>query len=305
MIIKMKQKLSIIERIKIAWYALTLKDVLTWKDGIGQYIDDPRVQELTKKLCSEYSQKLYNPSNTVKNEQKSADKIEPKFNVGNWYQCTKDFFGKGVTFDKNTAYYCEKEGCLQDEYGCHIAIVKDLYDNFKLWTIKDAKDGDFIHLGTVTAIFKKYIGQEKCICYCSFCKDGGFEIPIENGDDNVYGCYNATPATKEQRDVLMKAMNDAGYELNVEKKELKKLISNRFDPKTLKPFDKVLIRRGSENYNEWFPDFVSEPPNEFNDKTLCMCVRDDISIAIPYNDDTKHLVGTTEEAPEYYRYWDN
>ena len=24
---------------------------------------------------------------------------------------------------------------------------------------------------------------------------------------------------------------------------------------------------------------------------------------IPYNDDTKHLVGTTEEAPEYYRYW--
>lgn len=23
---------------------------------------------------------------------------------------------------------------------------------------------------------------------------------------------------------------------------------------------------------------------------------------IPYNDDTKHLIGTTEEAPEYYRY---
>ena len=23
---------------------------------------------------------------------------------------------------------------------------------------------------------------------------------------------------------------------------------------------------------------------------------------IPYNDDTKHLVGTTDEAPEYYRY---
>ena len=26
---------------------------------------------------------------------------------------------------------------------------------------------------------------------------------------------------------------------------------------------------------------------------------------IPYNDDTKHLVGTEEEAPEYYRYWEN
>ena len=175
------------------------------------------------------------------------------------------------------------------------------------WTIKDAKDGDVIQLGKVTAIFKKYIGREKCICYCSFCKDvnfEGFEIPIENGDDNVYGGYNATPATKEQRDVLMKAMNDAGYEWDAEKKELKKLVSNRFDPKTFKPFDKVLIRRGSESYNVWFPDFVSEPPNDFIDKTLCMCVRDDISIAIPYNDDTKHLVGTTNEAPEYYRYWE-
>ena len=61
-----------------------ISDVLTWKDGIGQYLDDPRVQELTKRLCKEYAQKLYNPSNTGKNEPKSADKIEPKFNVGDW-----------------------------------------------------------------------------------------------------------------------------------------------------------------------------------------------------------------------------
>ena len=87
------------------------------------------------------------------------------------------------------------------------------------WTIKDAKDGDVIRLGKVTAIFKKYIGREKCICYCSFCKDGGFEIPIENGDDNVYGCYNATPATKEQRDAMIKAMYDAGYEWNILKRK--------------------------------------------------------------------------------------
>lgn len=132
-----------------AWLYL-VSDVLTWKDGIGQYLDDPRVQELAKRLCSKYAQKLYNTpvlsnsSNTGKNEQKSSGEIEPKFKVGNWYQCTKDFFGKGVTFDKNTAYYCAQEGCLQDEYGCHIAIVKDLYDRFKLWTIQDAKDGDVL-----------------------------------------------------------------------------------------------------------------------------------------------------------------
>lgn len=52
-----------------AWLYL-VSDVLTWKDGIGQYLDDPRVQKLAKRLCSEYAQKLYNPSNTGKNGQK-------------------------------------------------------------------------------------------------------------------------------------------------------------------------------------------------------------------------------------------
>ena len=78
----------------------------------------------------------------------------------------------------------------------------------------------------------------------------------------------------------------------------------KFDPKTLRPFDKVLVRRGSESYNIWFPDFVSQPPSDIDDTTLCMCVVEDMAMAIPYNDDTKHLVGTADEAPEYYRYWE-
>ena len=281
-----------------AWLYL-VSDVLTWKDGIGQYLDDTRVQELAKRLCSEYSHKLYNPSNTGKNEQKSADKIEPKFKVG---ECVVD----------NCGYVWKIEGRLNQFYilegveGGESRPTIDWVDKtFHLWTIQDAKDGDVVHLGEVTAIFKKYIGEEKCICYCSFCKDGGFEIPIENGDDNVYGCYNATPATKEQRDAFMKTMNDAGYEWDIEKKELKKLVPNRFDPKTLKPFDKVLVRRGSEDYNVWFPDFVSDPPNATDNKTLCMCVMEDIAMVIPYNDDTKHLIETAEEAPEFYRYWED
>ena len=26
---------------------------------------------------------------------------------------------------------------------------------------------------------------------------------------------------------------------------------------------------------------------------------------IPYNDETKHLVGTTDEAPDFYKYWED
>ena len=283
-----------------AWLYL-VSDVLTWKDGIGQYLDDPRVQELTKRLCSEYTQKLYNPSilsnssNTEKNERQSDDKIEPRFKVGDWVIFT-------TSGNSGNLYQVEKKGnyeyTLMKNNGCSFCLSFSNEELIREWTVQDANDGDIIHFGTVTAIFKKYIGREKCICYCSFCKDGGFEIPIENGEDNVYGCYNATPATKEQRDVLIKAMNDAGYKWDIETNTLEKLAEPKFDPKTLQPFDKVLVRNfpvsiwqsGIFSHQHFHQYFV------YND-TYKFC--------IPYNNDTKHLIGTTDEAPEYYRYWED
>lgn len=36
---------------------------------------------------------------------------------------------------------------------------------------------------------------------------------------------------------------------------------------------------------------------------LIATTRGIFSYYIPYNDETKHLVGTTKEAPEFYKYW--
>lgn len=132
-----------------AWLYL-VSDVLTWKDGIGQYLDDQRVQEFAKKLCSEYAQKLYNPSvlsnpsNTGKNKQK-------------------------------------------------------------------------------------------------------------------------------------------------------------FDPKTLKSFDRVLVR---DEGKYWDCDLFSYISNR-NIHHPYATITSFYDFCIPYNDDTKHLVGTTDEVPEYYRYWED
>ena len=75
----------------------------------------------------------------------------------------------------------------------------------------------------------------------------------------------------------------------------------RFDPKTLKPFDKVLV--SDEHHTRWRCSFFSHIVDQFHYKyyTSDSCYK----FCIPYNDDTKHLVGTTEEAPEYYRYWED
>ena len=74
----------------------------------------------------------------------------------------------------------------------------------------------------------------------------------------------------------------------------------KFDPKTLKVFDKVLVKDTPAKL--WnigiFSHYVE------SDTFPYKCVGDSYKLCIPYNDDTKHLVGTTEEAPEYYRYWE-
>ena len=70
----------------------------------------------------------------------------------------------------------------------------------------------------------------------------------------------------------------------------------KFDPKTLKPFDKVLVRL--LNF-KWRVNFFSN-----KEDGAYTCIEHTFKYCIPYNDDTKHLLGTTDEAPEYYRYWE-
>ena len=73
----------------------------------------------------------------------------------------------------------------------------------------------------------------------------------------------------------------------------------KFDPKTLQPFDRVLVR--DDESLTWKINMFSHIDN---DVSPCKCLISFYKYCIPYNEDTKHLVGTTDEAPEYYRYWE-
>ena len=75
----------------------------------------------------------------------------------------------------------------------------------------------------------------------------------------------------------------------------------KFDPKTLQPFDRVI----ASNYcdDEWDCEIFSHINQEYSFPYVC--IGQAWKCCIPYNDDTKHLVGKTDEAPEYYRYWED
>ena len=75
----------------------------------------------------------------------------------------------------------------------------------------------------------------------------------------------------------------------------------RFDPKTLKAFDRVLVR----NYKttKWRCEHFSHFDGDNYNPCIASCCS--YTFCIPYNEETKHLVGTTDEAPDYYRYWED
>ena len=73
----------------------------------------------------------------------------------------------------------------------------------------------------------------------------------------------------------------------------------KFDPKTLKPFEKVLVR---DNDSYWTADLFSHIDVGINGGICCSCFR--WRQCIPYNEETKHLVGTKEDCPEFYKWWE-
>ena len=229
--------------------------------------------------------------------------IEQKFQVG---QYITDGHDSGQIIEVDC--HCYK---ISDFTGDNITIIPfTLQDNYHLWTIQDAKDGDVLAISWLEGknlfekiiIFKKY-HNEGVGLYSMPCVEG-YGSTFMNGkmlftDEKVpyfsktWTC-NLHPATKEQRDRLFQIIKEAGYKWNVESKTFEV----KFDPKTLKPFDKVLVRDNINN--PWVCDHFSY----INHANICITTAR-CKYCIPYNDDTKHLIGTTDEAPEYYRYWED
>ena len=294
-----------------------------------------------------------------KNEQKSTDKIEPRFKVGDW---VVNKFGDSWHIDSldNKNYQVSN---VKGNYN-YFPISKQ--DEMHLWTIQDAKDGDFLccksgwmcifkSLNNYTNTFSSYCFMDSNKC---FFNSGG---ECHTLDKEFINAYNGEihPATKEQYDILFQKIKEAGYKWNDETKTLEKLIKpkfkigdkirhkdtnkddvyeisniydgsygivdfnwmiymkyqdqyelvpNKFDPKILKPFDKVLVKNDDDitwvaalfSHIIEFHDEVTG--NDYLESVTSYCTS---SFCIPYNDHTKHLVGTEDEAPEFYKYWED
>ena len=73
-----------------------------------------------------------------------------------------------------------------------------------------------------------------------------------------------------------------------------------FNPHTLQPFDRVLVK---DDYGIWQVEFFSHICQR-EPEGWCQCSGDVYYFCIPYNEKTMPLVGTKEDCPEYYKWWE-
>ena len=174
------------------------------------------------------------------------------------------------------------------------------------------KDGDILSykcssLMNRTIYIYRYRERVNTAYYVAISGANDAELMIDNIGRWALNGYNDTArfATEEEKQKLFQAIKDNGYKWNAETKTLEKLVKPKFDPKTLKPFDKILVKDNViGRCSHWMCTFFSYY-DERKFPYPCRCAFAPFGVCIPYNDETKHLVGTDDEAPEYYRYWED
>lgn len=100
-------------------------------------------------------------------------------------------------------------------------------------------------------------------------------------------------ATDSEKQQLFDALAKGGRRWNPDTKQIEDLFKNY----EFKPFDKVLVRDYLED--KWMPNFFSCYDGTSEYKYGCIAGNSDNVVfckyCIPYNEETKHLLGTTNE----------
>lgn len=209
-------------------YKGDIKDRAKWIDYLGikaSFVEKQDEQKET--LCDKCKEEQ--PSHSCQditalgrcalealNEEKvdNADKVEPKFHEGEWVVNKLGDLWHIDSFDKKNYQVSDGKGNYN-----YFPISKQ--DEMRLYTIEDAKDGDLIYVSTeekgIQAIFDTF---DNGIIYfhCYLCRDFAQDGYMPMGDvELVY------PLQKTHYKRFFEKMHEAGYEWDVEKKELKKI----------------------------------------------------------------------------------
>ena len=220
-----------------------------------------------------------------------------------WYDDTyTNFYSKHYlnSEDENNIKYNEAFLCTTERYSLEDkdtaqtyinAIEKRLGGKLNLETLvvekpqPEFKDGDIVMSDSGTIVLVRGISLTRKIYYHAYMRNEYIYInPIEGEFFSRISRIKRF-ATDSEKQQLFDALAKKGKAWDAEKKQIVDL-----KPKCeFKPFDKVLSRRCSEDY--WVLNFYSHKTDYYH-----VCIDGSSNLdCIPYNEETAHLLGTTDE----------
>ena len=176
----------------------------------------------------------------------------------------------------------------------NIDLTKILKNCPKGWKFYSSVYGEVEFIGICINPFPPHMARENEEWFLTHIDEREYPIRLK-----VNICeYNVSSAGEHQKGVGECTLFPSREQRDWSKFSAPWYKKDKFDPRTLKPFDKVLIWHCVSGC--WKCEIFSH----ITGKYTCNCIDGTYTHCIPYSDDTKHLVGTADEAPEYYRYWE-
>lgn len=147
-------------------------------------------------------------------EQKPTDKVGPKFKSGDWIISHYNSVAFIQSIDEKIYILTSLDGYR------NIFSIEYIDENWHLWTIRDAKDGDILSDNGEPFIFKGLDPQHSNspIAYCGI--DCENQFMVSHGEYWWTSYEDVTPATKEECDFLFEEMRKSGYKWDSNKKSL-------------------------------------------------------------------------------------
>ena len=207
------------------------------------------------------------------------------------------FVGKYYLWKENndTEQFCKNERLLTSDYQkagkdaaqTYISTIEERLggklnrETLEIEKQLEFKDGDIVAFGESVAIYKKLENDE---LYFYACIETAWGLILS---DSVNTSLEYRLATDSEKQQLFDALAKKGKTWDAEKKQIVDL------PKKceFKAYDKVLVR--DSNDYKWKAGFFSHYSEGLNYPFIC--VGGCYGQCIPYNDQTKHLLGTTDE----------
>lgn len=286
---------------KISFYSSKfgfMNDGEGYLDKNGKLYDDGECVVFPSKEMRDWSKFAWKKGDVLVSNDGGTEVIFDK-----WYDDTyTNFYSKHYlnSEDENNIKYNEAFLCTTERYSLEDkdtaqtyinAIEKRLGGKLNLETLvvekpqPEFKDGDIVMSDSGTIVLVRGISLTRKIYYHAYMRNEYIYInPIEGEFFSRISRIKRF-ATDSEKQQLFDALAKKGKAWDAEKKQIVDL-----KPKCeFKPFDKVLSRRCSEDY--LVLNFYSHKTDYYH-----VCIDGSSNLdCIPYNEETAHLLGTTDE----------